>query len=184
LSSFRAQVRLDACRKRKLRRKAIARVSSPALTMLAQNPLLRCEQRAGWLAVVPPRRPPPPAWVPRATGDRRGHDHWSAGTLTAERSVPLAFLASTVSTSGYKTGVAIWITAGACTAYVSAQSHVRVTRRRRCRRRWFPQARADLVATCAIDDADLGTVLVLLDDPRFVYVSPLTMVASGQRPLT
>jgi hypothetical protein len=45
----------------------------------------------------------------------------------------------------------------------------------------FHQARADLVATGEIDDVDMGAVLALFEDPEFVYLSPLMMVASGQR---
>jgi len=47
----------------------------------------------------------------------------------------------------------------------------------------FQQARAGLVATGAIDDAEMGTVLALFQDPGFAFVPPLMMVASGQRPL-
>jgi hypothetical protein len=46
----------------------------------------------------------------------------------------------------------------------------------------FHQARAELVATGAIDDAEMGILLQMLDDPDFAYISPLMMVASAQRP--
>jgi SAM-dependent methyltransferase len=46
----------------------------------------------------------------------------------------------------------------------------------------FHQARAEFVATRALDDNQMGVFLALLDDPRFAFVSPLMMAAWGQRP--
>jgi hypothetical protein len=43
---------------------------------------------------------------------------------------------------------------------------------------------ADFVATGAIDDVEMDAVLALFEDPGFVYVSPLMMVASAQRLMT
>jgi hypothetical protein len=68
-------------------------------------------------------------------------------------------------------------------ANVSAQGHVKVGRGGGAGALGFHQARIDLVATGALDDDDMGTVLALFDDPGFAYISPLMMVASGQRPL-
>jgi hypothetical protein len=47
----------------------------------------------------------------------------------------------------------------------------------------FHQARTDLIGTEAISDVEMDAFLGLRDDPGFAFVSPLMMVASGQRPL-
>jgi len=57
--------------------------------------LLRWEQRAGWLAVVPLRRPPPPRrGLPVETGTVARTYPWSAGTLTIEGGVPFGVAAA------------------------------------------------------------------------------------------
>jgi SAM-dependent methyltransferase len=47
----------------------------------------------------------------------------------------------------------------------------------------FRQARAEFVATGALDDEQMGVFLALLDDPSFAFVSPMMVTARGQRPL-
>lgn len=65
----------------------------------AETRLLRWEQRAGWLAVVPLRRPPlPRRGFPVETGTVARTYPWSAGTLTVEGGVPFGVAASTVVT--------------------------------------------------------------------------------------
>jgi hypothetical protein len=57
--------------------------------------LLRWEQRAGWLAVVPMRRPPlPRRGLPVETGTVARTYPWSAGTLAIEGGVPFGVAAS------------------------------------------------------------------------------------------
>jgi hypothetical protein len=61
----------------------------------AEVQLLRWEQRAGWLAVVPLRRPPPPRrGVPVETGTVARTYPWSAGTLVTPSGVPFGVAAS------------------------------------------------------------------------------------------
>src|SRR6058998_3148378 len=61
----------------------------------AEVRLLRWEQRAGWLAVVPLRRPPPPRrGLPVETGTLARTYPWSAGTLTIEGGVPFGVAAA------------------------------------------------------------------------------------------
>lgn len=61
----------------------------------AELRLLRWEQRAGWLAVVPLRRAPlPRRGLPVETGTVARTYPWSAGTLTIESGVPFGVAAS------------------------------------------------------------------------------------------
>src|SRR6266700_1017970 len=61
----------------------------------AEVRLLRWEQRAGWLAVVPLRRPPSPRrGLPVDTGTVVRTYPWSAGTLAVEGGVPFGVAAS------------------------------------------------------------------------------------------
>ena len=61
----------------------------------AELRLLFWEQRAGWLAVVPLRYPPPPGrGLPVKTGTIARTDPWSAGTLALEGGVPFGVAAS------------------------------------------------------------------------------------------
>jgi SAM-dependent methyltransferase len=46
----------------------------------------------------------------------------------------------------------------------------------------FSQTRAELVATGALDDNEMGAVLSMLDDPHFAFMPPLMVSARGQRP--
>jgi len=65
----------------------------------AELRLLRWEQRAGWLAVDPLRRPPlPRRGLPVETGTVARTYPWSAGTLAVEGGVPFGVAASTVVT--------------------------------------------------------------------------------------
>lgn len=61
----------------------------------AELRLLRWEQRAGWLAVTPLRRPPPPRrGLPVETGTVARTYPWSAGTLALEGGVPFGVAAA------------------------------------------------------------------------------------------
>src|ERR1700693_3975609 len=61
----------------------------------AELRLLRWEQRAGWLAVTPLRRPPlPRRGLPVETGTVARTYPWSAGTLALEGGVPFGVAAS------------------------------------------------------------------------------------------
>jgi hypothetical protein len=65
----------------------------------AEVRLLRWEQRAGWLAVLPVRRQPlPRRGLPVETGTVARTYPWSAGTLAIEGGVPFGVAASTVVT--------------------------------------------------------------------------------------
>ena len=71
------------------------RMQQRAKDLGAEVGLLRWEQRAGWLAVTPLRRPPlPRRGAPVETGTVARTYPFSAGTLTVEGGVPFGVAAS------------------------------------------------------------------------------------------